>query len=54
MKHKIDLTTSEPPKSRLYRVSPKHGDLRDKIDDLLEDDFQRLSTISFGFGAILN
>ena len=51
VKHKIDLTTSDP---RLYRVSPKHREiLHEKIGDLLEDDLIEPSVSSFAAPALL-
>ena len=54
VRHKIELSDSEPPKQRSYRVAPKLREiLREKVDDLLEDDMIELSTSSFAAPALL-
>ncbi len=52
--HKINLTESEPPKSRLYRVPPKQREvMRQKVDELVEDDLIEPSDSNFASPALL-
>ena len=54
VRHKVDLTDTKPPKQHNYRVAPKlRNILREKVDELLEDDMIELSTSSFAAPALL-